>query len=203
MNDTDNEDIERQAKKKQERIDNAKIHTNCFGSAALAIGNLHGDRLDPATVMDRLMNSSKKINHGNIEEIEDMLMTQAKMLDHLFYDSINKLVNLNMVDHIEVFTNIAFRAQAQSRKTLAVLSEIKHPKRTTFIQKQNNAIQINHAVKSPIEKNKISAEVANELLEIKNEQRLDVRATASPSTVDSTMETVAICRSENDGREKH
>jgi hypothetical protein len=147
--------------------------------------------------MDRLMNSAKKINNGNIGEIEDMLMTQAKMLDYLFYDSIDNLVHLKMMDHIEVFTNIAFRAQAQCRKTLATLAEIKHPKRTTFIHKQNNAIQVNHAVKSPSEKNKISSKVANELLEVKNEQRLDTRATASPITDDSAMETVAICRSED------
>lgn len=197
MDNIHNEEIKQESKNKQKQINNAKIHTNCFASAALAISNLHSDQLDAATVMDRLMNSAKKINNGNISEMEDMLMTQAKLLDYLFYDSMNKLVNLSMIDHIEVFTNIAFRAQVQCRKTLAVLAEIKHPKRTTFIHKQNNAIQVNHGVKSSSEKNKISSEVANELLEVKNEQRLDTRATASPITDDSAMETVAICRSED------
>lgn len=196
MDDANNEEIERQAKRKQERIDNAKIRTNCFASAALTISKLHG-RLDSGTAMDKLLNSAEKINKGNISEIEEILMTQAKTLDFLFYDAINKLVNLDMINQIEVFTNIAFRAQAQCRKTLAVLSEIKHPKRTTFIHKQNNAIQVNHAVKSPSEENKISSKVANELLEVKNEQRLDTRATASPITDDSAMETVGICRSED------
>ena len=197
MDNANNEEIERQTKKKQERIDNARIHTNCFASAALAISNLHGNRLDPGATMDKLINSAEKINKGNISEIEDMLMTQAKTLDYLFYDSINNLVNLDMINQIEVFTNIAFRAQAQCRKTLAALAEIKHPKRTTFIHKQNNAIQVNHAVKSSPEKNKISSEVANELLEVKNEQRLDTRAATSPITDDSKMETVAIRRSED------
>ena len=196
MDDTDSEEIERQAKMKQDRIDNARIHTNCFASAALAISNLHG-RLDSGTAMDKLLNSSEKINKGNISEIEEMLMTQAKTLDYLFYDSINKLVHLDMINQIEVFTTIALRAQAQCRKTLATLAEIKHPKRTTFIHKQNNAIQVNHAVKSSPEENKISSKVANELLEVKNEQRLDTRATASPITNDSAMETVAIRRGED------
>ncbi|MDP3562344.1 MAG: hypothetical protein Q8R83_09240 [Legionellaceae bacterium] len=191
MDDANNEEIEQQAKRKQERMNNAKIHTNCFASAALAISNLHG-RLDSGVAMDKLLNSSEKINKGNISEIEEMLMTQAKTLDYLFYDAINKLVHLDMINQIEVFTTIAFRAQAQCRKTLATLAEIKHPKRTTFIHKQNNAIQVNHAVKSSPEKNKISSEVANELLAVKNEQRLDTRAATSPVTNDSTMETVAI-----------
>ena len=196
MDDTNYEEIERRAKRKQERIDNAKRQTNCFASAALAISNLHG-RLDSGAAMDKLLNSAEKINQGNVSEIEEMLMTQAKTLDYLFYDAINKLANLDMINQIEVFTNIAFRAQAQCRKTLATLAEIKHPKRTTFIHKQNNAIQVNHTVKSSPEKNKISSEVANELLEVKNGQRLDTRATASPITNDSTMETVAIGRSED------
>lgn len=196
MDDANNEEIERQTKRKQERIDNARIHINCFASAALAISNLHG-RLDSGTAMDKLLNSAEKINNGNISEIENMLMTQAKTLDYLFYDSINKLVNLDMINQIEVFTNIAFRAQAQCRKTLATLAEIKHPKRTTFIHKQNNAIQVNHAVKSPSEENKISSKVANELLEVKNEQRLDTRAAIAPITDDSAMEAVAIRRSKN------
>jgi len=196
MDDTNNEEIERRAKRKQEQIDNAKRHTNCFASAALAISNLHG-RLDSGAAMDKLLNSAEKINKGNISEIEEMLMTQAKTLDYLFYDAINKLANLDMINQIEVFTNIAFRAQAQGRKTLATLAEIKHPKRTTFIHKQNNAIQVNHAVKSSSEKNKISSEVANELLEVKNEQWLDTRAATSPITDDSKMETVAIRRSED------
>jgi hypothetical protein len=102
-----------------------------------------------------------------------------------------------MINQIEVFTTIALRAQAQCRKTLATLAGIKHPKRTTFIHKQNNAIQVNHAVKSSPEENKISSKVANELLEVKNEQRLDTRATASPITDDSAMEAVAIRRGED------
>jgi hypothetical protein len=196
MDDTKSEEIERQFKRNQERINNARINTNCFASAALAIGNLHG-RLDHGAAMDKLLNSAEKINKGNISEIEEMLITQAKTLDFLFYDAINKLVHLDMINQIEVFSNIAFRAQAQCRKTLATLAEIKHPKRTTFIHKQNNAIQINNAVKSSLRKNEISSEVANELLEVKDEQRLDTRTTASPITVDSTMETVAIRRSED------
>lgn len=196
MDDTKSEEIERQFKRNQERINNARINTNCFASAALAISNLHG-RLDSGVAMDKLLSSADKIKKGNINEIEEMLITQAKTLDYLFYDAINKLVNLDMINQIEVFTNIAFRAQAQCRKTLAVLSEIKHPKRTTFIHKQNNAIQVNHAVKSSSKKNKISSEVANELLGVKNEQRLDTRAATSPITNDSKMETVAIRRSED------
>ena len=53
------------------------------------------------------------------------------------------------------------------------------------------------AVKSSPEKNKISSEVANELLEVKDEQWMDTRATTAPITTDPELETVEVCRSKN------
>lgn len=88
---------------------------------------------------------------------------QAKTLDYVFYDSLQKLVGVEMINHIELFANIAFKAQTQSRKTLAVLSQLKVPNQAVFIKQQNNAVnqQINNDLKSNSEKNK---KVANELL---------------------------------------
>ena len=104
-----------------------------------------------------------------------------------------------MINQIEVFINIAFRAQSQCRKTLAVLAELKHPRRTTFIKQQNNAItqQVNNEVKS---NPKNFEKVANELLEIKHEQRLDTRTAPSSITTDPTMATVEVCRRKDSRR---
>src|SRR3990167_10969508 len=117
----------------------------------MTINQLHGrgHMLDAPTVMKELMQSAKKVSNGNVTEIEQMLMVQAKTLDYVFYDALTKLVDLSMINQIECFMNIALRAQTQSRKTLATLAELKHPRRTTFIQQQNNAgiQQVNNSVK--------------------------------------------------------
>ena len=132
----ENSESEKEAKKK---IDRSKVHINCFASAAMAINNLHGHGrlLDAPAVMDELTKSARKIAAGDITEIEQMLMTQAKTLDYIFYDALNQLTNLDMINQIEVFSNIAFRAQTQCRKTLSVLAELKHPRRVTFVKQQN------------------------------------------------------------------
>jgi hypothetical protein len=105
-------------------------------------------------------------------------------------------MGIYVMKNAAIIADIALRAQNQSRKTLAVLAEIKNPRRTTFIKQQNNAVnqQVNNAIKSKSEKIK---KVANELLELKDEQRLDTRAAASSITDDSQVEAVEICRSED------
>ena len=184
---------------------NTEVYTNCFASAALAIDRLHGKNLDSVTVMQNLMESAKKIENGDITEIEDMLMTQSKALDYMFYETLNKLVNLDMLHQLQVFTDIALRVQNQSRKTLVALAELKHPKRTTFIKQQNNAVnqQINNGYEPTItnsEKNKI---VANELLEEKNEQWLDRKTPEIASPENTPVEALAKCRRKNSRRKSH
>jgi len=196
----DTNETELRAKKR--KIDNAKIYTDCFASAALTIHNLHGhgQLLDCPTVMSELIDSAKQLNNGNLSEIEQMLMTQAKTLDYLFYDSLNKLSGIDMINQIQVFTDIAFRSQTQCRKTLAVLAELKHPRRATFIKQQNNAItqQVNNAVKSKPEHFENSKKVANELLSEVNHATLDIRGTSEAIGINQKVGAMeAVNRREN------
>lgn len=171
----------------EKRIFNTQVFTNSIASAAITIDKLHGQTLDCPTLVDELKKSSKQINDGDTSEIEQMLMTQAKTLEYLFYDGLSKLVDLNMINHIELFTNIAFRAQAQCRKTLLTLADLKHPRRAIFIKQQNNAVtqQVNNDLKSNLEKNK---KVANELLNEAEHAPLDFRRTSKAVRIDSAME---------------
>jgi hypothetical protein len=165
----------------------AKIITNCFAGAALAINSLNGNDIkDSPAVMQELVNSYKNIQKGNISEIEQMLISQAKALDYVFCDALNKLVDLDMVNHIELFTNIAFRSQNQCRKTLAVLAELKNPRRATFIKQQNNAVnqQINN---QPMPNSEKKEKVANELLKERKHAQLDKGRTPETINIDSNM----------------
>ena len=65
--------------KQQAKVHQAALHTDCFASAAMTMSRLHGN-FDIVTGMNSLVNSADKINNGNLNEIEQMLMTQAKVL---------------------------------------------------------------------------------------------------------------------------
>ncbi|NDH09830.1 MAG: hypothetical protein EBY16_09540 [Gammaproteobacteria bacterium] len=190
-----------EADKAKQAENRSKIQVNCFAKAALAIDKLHGqgNLLDAPTVMQGYIDGAKKVTDGNTKEIEQMLYTHAKALDYVFYDALGQLANCGMINQIETYANIAFRAQNQSRKTLLALMELKNPSRATFIKQQNNAItqQVNNEVKSNPKNFENPEKVANELLEIKYEQRMDPRTTTSPIPVDPAMATVEVCRSKN------
>lgn len=182
----------------------SKIQINCFAKAAFAIDRLHGrgSLLDVPTVMQGYIDGAKKITDGNTKEIEQMLYTHAKILDYVFYDALSQLADCSMINQIETYANIAFRAQNQSRKTLLALAELKNPRRATFIKQQNNAInqQVNNSQPTEF---KNSGKLANELLEVKNEQRMDARATTSSITVDLNMATVEVSRCKNSRRKSY
>lgn len=69
-------------------------------------------------------------------------------------------------------------------------------------QEQNNAInqQVNNSQSTEF---KNSGKLANELLEVKNEQRMDARTTTSPITTDPKMATVEVSRGKNSRRKSH
>ena len=196
-----------EADKAKQAENRSKIQVNCFAKAALAIDKLHGhgNLLDAPTVMQGYIDGAKKVTDGNTKEIEQMLYTHAKALDYVFYDALSQLADCRMINQIETYSNIAFRAQNQSRKTLLALMELKTPRRATFIKQQNNAItqQVNNEVKSNPKNFENPEKVANELLEIKYEQRMDTRTTTSPITADPTMATVEVCRSKNSRRKSN
>jgi hypothetical protein len=197
MNDVVNgksDSAEADSKIKQKKIEEAQMYINPFSHAALAIGSLHGSRIDVPTVMKELSNSADKICDNSLREVEELLMTQAKTLNYVFNDALSKLADLNMTNQIQLFTDIAFRSQNQCRKTLTALAEIKHPKRTTFIQKQNTAIQVNNGVKSIPEKNENKEKVAIELMENENEQWLDRREKEEAIATHSQMAPMEVSR---------
>ncbi|BCA93915.1 hypothetical protein TUM19329_02760 [Legionella antarctica] len=193
-----------QQKLKQQKINSSIVQTSCLASAAMAIDHLHGRGrlLDAPTVMDQLATSANKVNDGNLKEVEQMLMTQAKTLDYIFYDALKQLADVNMINQIEVFSNIAFRAQSQCRKTLATLAELKHPRRATFVKQQNNAInqQVNNGIESESGNFKKNKKFANELISEVTNEKVDIGGAISAGTIDSSSETVDVLNRPKDTR---
>lgn len=110
----------------ERKILNSKFYTNSILMSADTINKLHGQgrNLDLTTLVEELRDSGKRLNDGNMKEVERMLIMQAKTLDYVFHDALSKLSDLNMINQIEAFANIALRAQSQSRKTLIALTDL-------------------------------------------------------------------------------
>lgn len=173
-----------------------ELYLHCRGHATMALSKLHGSGFDGVAAFERLSRSVDRIHNNDTNEIEAMLMTQAKTLEYVFYDALTKLPNSSM-EHAEVFADIALKAQSNCRKTLMALAELRHPRRTTtIIKQQNNAItqQVNNNVKSEsceIENNK---KISNELnakvaYEAKN---MDIGTTIATGAANTPAETVDV-----------
>ena len=191
---TSNQVEKDKAEEEKKKASTTELYLHCRGHATMALSKLHGSGFDGVTAFERLSRSVDRIHDNDTNEIEAMLITQAKSLEYVFYDALSKLPS-SSIEHAEVFANIALRSQNGCRRTLMALAELKHPRRTTtFIKQQNNHAvnqQVNNGVKSEIENNK---NIANELdakvsYEAKN---MDIGTTLTTGSTHTPTETVGI-----------
>ncbi len=120
--------------------------------------------------------------------IETMLMAQVCTLDLLFNKCIRISRNSEFLNGTEVYSNMAFKAQKQCQQTLLALREVQHPRRTTFVNQQNNAI--NQQVNNDTNSENFEKKPANEkLTEVKHET-VDTRGTFKASRADKALAAV-------------
>jgi len=101
--------------------------------------------MDLKSITDALKTASDQVKNGNLSNLEEMLVCQSYSLQHMFMTMASKISGTTNPDHIDLFARFALKAQNQCRSTIATLTEMKNPKRATFIKQQNNAVnqQIN------------------------------------------------------------
>lgn len=177
--------------RKQKAVERSKNYTNCVIASAVTIDTIYNDTLDIPTVAKELTDSAIGVIDGNTREIEMMLMTQAQTLNALFHRILAQIANIQMVNQFNAFADISLRAQNQSRKTLAVLAELKNPRRATFIKQQNNAVnqQVNN---TPIPEDfKNTEKLANELVSEVAHEKMDIRGTINPIQGNAPTEALA------------
>ena len=144
-------------------------------------------KLDIKSAAETMETIADNVKSGDLSALEKMLACQAYSLQTIFTMMASKASNTTNPDHIELLSKIALKAQNQCRTTVATLSEMKSPKRATFIKQQNNAVnqQINQGKNS-----KKSDKPANELLEKTDGKRLDTRTTGETIGTNQDLETV-------------
>jgi len=189
-------------KQKSDSMLLAKMYTNPICSSALTIDDLNSNKLDFATLARELEKKVNKIIDGDLCGIECMLMTQAITLNVIFNNLTRLITRAEYIPQLQVYSDIALKSQNQCRQTLAVLAELKNPKRTMFVKQQNLAInqQVNNET-ATINSEKTGA-LKNELLSIeaKKHETLDNRRAFTSINTNPEMETVEASRSENPRR---
>ncbi len=155
------------------------------------IGNLHNNtnfgendfgeaiEMDVIAAKETLEKVSDNVKNGDLSNLEEMLTCQAYSLQTLFMSMASKASGTTNADHIELLSKIALKAQNQCRTTIATLSEMKNPKRATFVKQLNqaNQMQVNNERSTQSEIQKKTPNPANELLEQTDGERLDIRKT--------------------------
>jgi len=168
-------------------IGNLHKHTN-FGK------NDFGEdiELEVKTAKEAMLKVSDKVKKGDLSNLEEMLTCQAYSLQALFMTMLSKVSGTTNADHIELLSKIALKSQNQCRTTIATLSEMKNPKRATFIKQLNqaNQMQVNND-DSEAKNLKKNTNPANELLEKIHGERLDTRTTGETIGDDDAVKTMA------------
>ncbi len=158
-------------------------------------------KMDFKTIIDCMERASKKVKNGDLSNLEEMLTCQTYALQNFFMTMASKAIGTTNADHIELLSRLALKAQNQCRTTIATLSEMKNPKRATFVKQLNqaNQMQVNNGTEVDSENLKKNSIPATEQLEHQHGERLDTREMQEAIGAHQVLETVGeVDRSKDD-----
>jgi len=153
-----------------------------------------------ADVANALRDKITNIQNGDMKPIEAMLIGQAQALQTMFVSLGRQAASKTSLPQYTAFMNLALKAQSQSRATIQALTELKYPKQTNFVKQANIANghqQINNgqasnetSTRAPARTKKIEHQ-PNGLVSEMNHATLDSSGTATTSSANKAMATVA------------
>ncbi|MGZ8903385.1 MAG: hypothetical protein ACXW0H_07505 [Methylobacter sp.] len=145
-------------------------------------------------LIDELVDSIDKVNAGDMQRCEGMLLGQAQALQSIFINLSRRAVNQEYLKNYEMFLRLALKAQSQCRQTLETLSNIKNP--PVIYAKQanisNGPQQVNNGVPAQAPHAEKIKNQPNELLEAQHgSTTLDAETTGATISQNKAMATVA------------
>lgn len=158
-------------------------------------------------IVASLRDHAKAVNDGDHARAESMLMSQAIALQSMFADLASRATVQNSLQARQVLTQLALKAQANSRATLQTLIEAKNPRQVAFVKQTNVAQtqQVNNGAAMPAPaRTRKNKKAPNKLIaEDKNgSTTLDAGAATRAGTADHDDSAMALVhRPENTGRE--
>ena len=193
----------------QKKLNAIAVNHSAFMSALVSekYGQKIMPELDLYDVMEELKHDMKAVNNGDLKELENMLLGQAKALQTMFVTLARMSTTQEYLKHHNAYATLALKSQAQSRATIQALIELKYPRQVVVTQQaniNNGNQQINHGTGTTTHAGKNQSE-PNELMDIENEdtkdttkkiaqtheqQRLDSRTTRTPIASHTPLATV-------------
>ncbi len=95
-------------------------------------------KLDLAECMAALTAETQRVQGGSMEGLEAILAAEVVTLNTMFTKLAYQASKMDIVDQIDRFTRLAFKAQSQCRATVETLATIKNPA-TVFARQANIA----------------------------------------------------------------
>jgi hypothetical protein len=162
-------------------------------AAAIEAWSKFAGKVDLDELVDDLRERVKKVQGGDMQPVEVMLMGQAMTLETIFTSLARRAAIQEYLKQFQAYLGLALKAQAQCRANLEALAEIKNPK-PVFIAKQANISgghqQVNNGVAASPAHAKQNEGVQNELLEASHGVELDTQAQGTTGRADPAMATL-------------
>ena len=194
----------------QKKLNAIAVNHPAFMSALVSekYGQKIMPELDLYDVMEELKHDMKAVNNGDLKELENMLLGQAKALQTMFVTLARMSTTQEYLKHHNAYATLALKSQAQSRATIQALIELKYPRQVVVTQQaniNNGHQQINHGAPTTATHAGKNQSEPNELMDIENEdtkdttkkiaqtheqQRLDSRTTRTPIASHTPLATV-------------
>lgn len=194
---------------KRERLSIFTLSPSFNAAAVIApYANIYGEQDIDELALHLLDINEKELTDKNLNRSEEMLLSQAHALQAIFTNLSRRAFKVEHMDYIERYLRLALKAQAQCARTLEVLGAIKNPASVAFVRQANigQAVQVNNGTPPPATANteptraRENLNPSNELLEIKDGQRLDTRETSTTKRVDTHMEAMEQVNGAKDSR---
>lgn len=176
------------AEKEKQSARNAAMFLGDSGLNAMLTMNALQPETDFLELFKLCNAKTEKTLAGSTEKIESMLIHQAYTLECLFHKMASKAASADYIPNIQIYFDIAMKAQKQCRQTLSALVDIKHPRRATFVKQQNNAI--NQQINNGSDSENFQEKPAKELLTEVKHERVDTRGTLKTGRADKELEAL-------------
>ena len=156
-----------------------KTYNNSFGDIELNC------------LINTLVEQTEASIDGDLNRAESMLTTQAHTLDAIFNNLAQRAIKADYLNQLDQYLKLGLRAQSQCRATWEALSAIKNPPVMGYVKQANIAHgpqQVNNTPDTPRARENENSQ--NKLMEKKDGERLDTRATGKAGKADPEMATV-------------
>lgn len=135
---------------------------------------------------------AEAVARGDLTGVEEMLLHQAVATQSMFARLALQAKSQSTLQATQVYTQLALKAQSNSRATIEALIEAKRPKQIAFVRQANLAQnqQVNNGVPPPRERKK--RDVPNELIveEADGGKKVDRRVAKAASRTNSKAKTL-------------